>query len=80
MIEATEYELVREATGLVDRSARGKLRLLGSDSVEFLQGQITNDVEALTPGTGCYAALLDHKVKVRDGRLSTLDLSQGQLQ
>ncbi len=33
----------------------------GPDAAEFLQGQLTNDVEALGPGTGCYAALLDRK-------------------
>ena len=32
--------------------------------MEFLQGQVTNDVEALEPGRGCYAALLDHKAKL----------------
>ena len=26
---------------------------------------MTNDVEALSPGQGCYAALLDHKGKLR---------------
>ena len=26
---------------------------------------MTNDVEALAPGEGCYAALLDHKGKLR---------------
>ena len=26
---------------------------------------MTNDVEALEPGEGCYAALLDHKGKLR---------------
>src|SRR5436305_1986616 len=65
MIEVGDYELAREAVGLVDRSDRGKLRLLGDDAAEFLQGQVTNDVEGLTPGTGCYAALLNHKGKVR---------------
>ena len=52
-------------SGLVDRSARGKLLLTGSEAAEFLQGQVTNDVEALAPGTGCYALLLTHKGKVR---------------
>ena len=65
MIATTEYERLREAVGLVDRSARGKFLLTGADVAEFLQGQLTNDVEALTPGTGCYAALLDHKGKIR---------------
>jgi folate-binding protein YgfZ len=65
VIEVTDYELVRESVGLVDRSDRGKLRVLGAEGAEFLQGQVTNDIEALAPGTGCYAALLDHKGKVR---------------
>src|SRR5947199_10835997 len=65
VIATTEYERLREAVGLVDRSSRGKFLLTGRDVAEFLQGQLTNDVEALTPGTGCYAALLDHKGKIR---------------
>ena len=64
MIATTDYERLREAVGLVDRSARGKLRLTGGEAVEYLQGQVTNDVEALAPGTGCYAALLNHKGKM----------------
>jgi folate-binding protein YgfZ len=65
VLKSAEYELVRESVGLADRSARGKLRLLGAEATEFLQGQVTNDVEALEPGAGCYAALLNHKGKVR---------------
>jgi folate-binding protein YgfZ len=65
VLKAAEYELLRESAGLVDSSARGKLRLLGAEAVEFLQGQVTNDVEALEPGEGCYAALLSHKGKVQ---------------
>ena len=41
----------RERPVLVDRSERGKLALTGADAKSFLQGQVTNDVEALTPGT-----------------------------
>jgi folate-binding protein YgfZ len=65
VLKSAEYELVRESVGLADRSARGKLRLAGAEAAEFLQGQVTNDVEALEPGGGCYAALLNHKGKVR---------------
>jgi len=50
---------------IVDRSARGKIRLGGAEAAEFLQGQVTNDVEGLEPGQGCYAALLSHKGKMR---------------
>jgi folate-binding protein YgfZ len=65
VIATTEYERLRETVGLVDRSERGKFLLTGAEVAEFLQGQVTNDVEALEPGRGCYAALLDHKGKVR---------------
>jgi folate-binding protein YgfZ len=65
MIRATDLDLLRESVGLVDRSARGKLILRGAEAAEFLQGQVTNDVEGLAPGAGCYALLLSHKGKVR---------------
>ena len=65
MLKAAEYELIRDSVGLADASARGKLRLTGAEAAEFLQGQVTNDVESLAPGSGCYAALLTHKGKVR---------------
>jgi folate-binding protein YgfZ len=64
VIATTEYERLREMVGLVDRSQRGKLVLTGAETLEFLQGQVTNDVEALEPERGCYAALLDHKGKI----------------
>jgi folate-binding protein YgfZ len=61
---ATEYELLRGSAGLSDRSYRGKLLLTGAEAAEFLQGQLTNDIESLAPGSGCYAALLTHKGKL----------------
>jgi folate-binding protein YgfZ len=64
VIATTEYERLRESVGLLDRSARGKLRLSGSEAADYLQGQVTNDVVALTPGSGLYAALLNHKGKM----------------
>jgi len=63
---------VREGCGLADRSERGKLAFTGAGAKTFLQGQVTNDVEALTPGTGCYAALLSPKGKML-GDLRILD-------
>src|SRR4051794_36380265 len=56
-----QYRQLREECGLLDRSARGKLLVAGPDAAEYLQGQLTNDVEALAPGDGQYAALLDRK-------------------
>jgi len=62
--ELSEYQAATEACGVLDRSERGKLALSGTGAREFLQGQITNDVEALQPGTGCYAAFLTPKGKM----------------
>ncbi len=56
-----QYRQLREECGLLDRSERGKLLVWGADAAEYLQGQLTNDVEALEPGDGQYAALLDRK-------------------
>jgi folate-binding protein YgfZ len=65
VIAAAEYELLTEDAGLVVRPGRAVLELDGAEAAEFLQGQVSNDVEALEPGQGCYATLLDHKGKLR---------------
>jgi folate-binding protein YgfZ len=65
VIAVDEYELVRDRAGLLERPDRAILELSGAEAAEFLQGQVTNDVEALASGSGCYAALLDHKGKIR---------------
>ncbi len=58
------------------RSLRaGKLALTGAEAKPFLQGQVTNDVEALRQGTGCYAALLTPKGKML-GDLRILDTGE----
>ena len=61
---AREYAALTERCGLLDRSERGKLALTGADAVEFLNGQVTNELLDLTPGQGCYAAFLTHKGKM----------------
>ena len=64
-VATSEYELAKGAAVVVDRSNRGRLLLSGSDVADFLQGQVSNDVEPLEPGTGCYATLLTAKGKIR---------------
>jgi folate-binding protein YgfZ len=59
-------------TLIVDRSERGKLALTGPEAKAFLHGQVTNDIERLEPGSGCYAAFLTHKGKML-GDLRVLD-------
>jgi len=59
-----EYEALTQACGLIDRSERGKLSLTGPGAVEFLNGQVTNEIAGLRGGEGCYAAFLTHKGKM----------------
>jgi folate-binding protein YgfZ len=65
VIATTEYELVTESAGLADRSDRGMFVVRGGEAADFLQGQVSNDVESLAPGQGCYATILNHKGKLR---------------
>src|SRR3954462_6450455 len=60
-------------TFVVDRSERGKLALTGSEAKAFLHGQVTNDIEGLVAGSGCYAAFLTHKGKML-GDMRVFDL------
>jgi folate-binding protein YgfZ len=55
-----QYRALREEAGYLPRE-RVVLVVSGPDGAEYLQGQLTNDTEALEPGQGCYAALLDRK-------------------
>ena len=55
---AAEYAALRESAALVDMGFRTPVRATGADRVTFLQGMLTNDVAALTPGAGCPALLL----------------------
>ena len=59
-----DYAALTEGCGLLDRSERGKLALSGSDAVEFLNGQVTNELAGLAGGEGRYAAFLTHKGKM----------------
>jgi folate-binding protein YgfZ len=73
-----QYRALREGAGLLDRSARAKLTVGGDDAAEYLQGQLTNDTEALGPDQGCYAALLDRKGHVQ-ADMRVLRLSDGKI-
>ena len=59
-----EYDAVRSHAGLLDLCHRSLLRLRGSDRTSYLQGMVSNDVKALTPGTGTQAAILDVNGKI----------------
>ena len=63
-LTGVEYRTLRDACGLIDRSERGKLALSGADALEFLNGQVTNELADLHAGEGRYAAFLTHKGKM----------------
>src|ERR1700746_442989 len=56
-----QYRQLREECGVLDRTGRGVIAVNGPDGPEYLQGQVTNDVEALAVGERQYAALLDRE-------------------
>ena len=55
-----QYRALREEAGYLARE-RTALIVRGTDAAEYLQGQLTNDTEALEREEGRYAALLDRK-------------------
>ena len=72
------YAALRDGAGLIERTGIGRILLSGADRRSYLQGLLTNDVAALAPGTGCYAAML-----TAQGRMMTdmrvLELGDGVL-
>jgi tRNA-modifying protein YgfZ len=60
-----QYRQLREECGLVERPGRGLLLVSGPEAADYLQGQLTNDTEALEPGDWIYAGLLDRKGRMQ---------------
>jgi folate-binding protein YgfZ len=52
------YDAARGQAGLITRTDVGRLTVSGPDRRSYLHGLLTNDVEALKEGQGCYAAYL----------------------
>jgi folate-binding protein YgfZ len=59
-----QYRALREEAGFARRE-RSWISVKGADAAEYLQGQLTNDIEALAPGSGVYSALLDRKGRMQ---------------
>jgi folate-binding protein YgfZ len=55
---ASAYQAARHTAAFIDRSSRGRIVVNGRDRASYLQGLLTNDVEALKTGEGCYATYL----------------------
>jgi folate-binding protein YgfZ len=61
---AAEYRALREGAGLADVAGDDRLRVTGTDRIDFLQGMLSNDVRGLTPGGGCHTLLLTDQGRV----------------
>lgn len=57
----TEHEAVRDSVGKFDVSHMGEIEVRGPDAAELTQRLTTNDVTALSPGEGQYAAITDER-------------------
>ena len=62
---AERLAAIRAGAGLFGRDDRGVLEVSGSERTRWLDGMLTQDVVALSPGDGCRALLL-----TRQGRIS----------
>jgi tRNA-modifying protein YgfZ len=67
----TGYQALREGAAWLDLSARGRLRVRGEDRARWLHAMVSNHVEQLQPGRGCYAFLLNAQGRIL-GDLSLL--------
>ena len=55
MFSRERYTAAVERAAVFEPDARGRIILKGADRLAYLQGLLTNDVAALTPGTGSTA-------------------------
>ena len=58
MALAQQYRQLHDEAAVLELAERGTIVVSGGDRASYLQGLLTNDIEALTPGTGCYTAYL----------------------
>jgi folate-binding protein YgfZ len=58
------YKAATEKAAVTELDSFGIVKLTGSERVSWLQGMITNDVEQLPAGAGCYAAHLTPQGKL----------------
>ncbi len=61
---AEYYEAATHSAALAEKDWFGVVRLTGSERASWLQGMVTNDVQKLVPGSGCYAAHLTPQGKI----------------
>ena len=58
MVPHDDYRHIREESAIGAIAPRDQIAVAGPDRATYLQGLLTNDIPALSPGTGCYSAWL----------------------
>lgn len=58
-----EYEALTGGIGVADLTDRTRIELRGGDRMRFLHSFCTNDIQRLTPGSGCEAFVTNHQGK-----------------
>jgi tRNA-modifying protein YgfZ len=58
MAVLSEYQAIHEGAAVGAVAPRRQIAVAGADRRSYLQGMLTNDIQALAPGSGCYAAWL----------------------
>jgi tRNA-modifying protein YgfZ len=58
MTLADGYRAIQEHAAIGAVAPRLQIAVAGQDRAAYLQGVLTNDIQALAPGTGCYSAWL----------------------
>jgi folate-binding protein YgfZ len=61
---AEYYKAATQSVAIMEKDSFGVVKLTGSERASWLQGMVTNDVQQLAPGTGCYAAHLTPQGKI----------------
>lgn len=59
------YEALRGGVAWLDLSARGRIAVRGRDRARLLHAITSNEVKKMTPGTGCYAFLLNPQGRIQ---------------
>jgi len=86
MTISDQYRALRETAVIGAVSPRNPIGISGKDRASYLQGLLTNDIQALAPGTGCYAAWLTPQGRMltdlhlfESGDMILLDVPAGEL-
>jgi folate-binding protein YgfZ len=79
-----DYRHIRQEAAIGAVAPRQQIAVAGPDRATYLQGLLTNDIPALSPGTGCYSAWLTPQGRMltdlhvlESGSMILLDVPEG---